>query len=158
MIREAWEHTEKRRTGDAAISQEGRMEEASEEEVGEGEEGGGGGGGGRGGDDEQKGQRPFGCLSESLGMSFWERLGGLLGRLGGLLAVPGASWSVLDASGERLGASWGPLVGILGASWRPLGASWALAGAILEAINKKRGWLLLGSPCRSLQMGILGLS
>ena len=40
MIREAWEHTEKRRTGDAAISQEGRMEEASEEEVGEGEEGG----------------------------------------------------------------------------------------------------------------------
>ena len=36
MIREVWEHTEKRRTGDAAISQEGRMEEESEEEVGEG--------------------------------------------------------------------------------------------------------------------------
>ena len=41
MIREVWEHTEKRRTGEAAISQEGRMEEESEEEeVGEGEEGG----------------------------------------------------------------------------------------------------------------------
>ena len=52
MIREVREHTEKRRTGDAAISQEGRMEEESEEEVGEGEgEEGGGGGGGRGGED-----------------------------------------------------------------------------------------------------------
>ena len=46
------------------------MEEESEEEVGKGEEGGGGGGGGRGGEDEHKGQRPLGCLSESLGMSF----------------------------------------------------------------------------------------
>ena len=36
MIREVWEHTEKRRTGEAAMSQEGRMEEESEEEVGKG--------------------------------------------------------------------------------------------------------------------------
>ena len=43
LIREVWEHTEKQRTGDAAIPQEGRMEEESEEEVGEGEEGEGGG-------------------------------------------------------------------------------------------------------------------
>ena len=43
MIREVWEHTEKRRTGEAAMSQEGRMEEESEEEVGEREEREGGG-------------------------------------------------------------------------------------------------------------------
>ena len=36
-IKEAWDHTEKQRTGDAAIPQKGRMEEESEEEVGEGE-------------------------------------------------------------------------------------------------------------------------
>ena len=84
MIREVWEHTEKQRTGDAVIPQEGRMEEESEEEVGEGEEGGGGGGGRGGGEDEQKGQRPLGCLSESLGMS-----------LGSLLE---ASWGVLGTS------------------------------------------------------------
>ena len=47
MIREVWEHTEKQRTGDAAMPQKGRMEEESEEAVGEGEEGKGGGGGGR---------------------------------------------------------------------------------------------------------------
>ena len=55
LIIEVWEHAEKRRTGEAAMSQEGRMEEESEEEVGKGEEGGGGGGGGRGGEDEHKG-------------------------------------------------------------------------------------------------------
>ena len=100
---------------------------------------------------------PFGVVWDV----FWEPLplGGLLGHLGGLLAVPGASWSVLDASGERLGASWGPLGGILGASWRPLGASWALPGAILEAIDQKRGWVFVfPSPRRGLQMSILGRS
>ena len=131
LIREAWEHTEKRRTGDAAISQEGRMEEESEEEVGEGEEGGGGGGGGRGGEDEQKGQRPLGCLSESLGMSFGSLLEASWGVLGaswrsqGLL---GASWmprgSVLGPLGGLLGASWGPLGGLLGPPGRLLGPSW----------------------------------
>ena len=95
MIRELWEHTEKQRAGEAVIPQEERMEEESEKEVGEGEEGGGGGGGGRGGgEDKQKGQRPLGCLSESLGMS-----------LGSLLE---ASWGVL-------GASWRSR-GLLGAS------------------------------------------
>ena len=96
MIREVREHTEKQRTGDAAIPQEGRMEEESEEEVGEGEEGGGGGGGRGGGEDEQKGQRPLGCLSESLGMS-----------LGSLLE---ASWGVFGASWRSHGlleAVWG---------------------------------------------------
>ena len=44
MIREAWEHTEEQRTGDAAIPQKGRMEEKSEDEVREGDEGGGRGG------------------------------------------------------------------------------------------------------------------
>ena len=47
MIREVWEHSEKQRTGDAAMPQKGRMEEESEEAVGEGEKGKGGGGGGR---------------------------------------------------------------------------------------------------------------
>ena len=41
MIRAVWEHTEKQRTGGAAMPKEGRMEEESEEEVDEGEEGGG---------------------------------------------------------------------------------------------------------------------
>ena len=48
LIREAWGHAEKQRTGDADMPQEGRIEEESEEEV-EGEEGKGGmreGGGG----------------------------------------------------------------------------------------------------------------
>ena len=43
MIRGVWEHTEKQRTGDAVIPQEGKMEEESEEGVGEGIGGGGGG-------------------------------------------------------------------------------------------------------------------
>ena len=144
LIREVWEHTEKRRTGDAAISQEGRMEEESEEEVGEGEEGGGGGGGGRGGEDEQKGQRPLGCLSESLGMSLGSLLEASWGVLGaswrsqGLL---GASWvprgSLLRPLGGLLGASWGPLGGPLGASWGAsrgrgnLGPLGALLGPLL---------------------------
>ena len=69
LIREVWEHTEKQRTGDAVIPQEGKMMEESEEGAGE-REGGGGGRGGRGrGEDKQKGQRPLGCLSESPEMS-----------------------------------------------------------------------------------------
>ena len=117
------------------------MEEESEEEVGEGEEEEDGGGG-RGGEDEQKGQKPLGCLSESLGISFGSPLEaswGVLGPLGGprgfmerFGCLGGASWGLLWAS-------WKPLGGILGDSWRPLGASWAPPGAILDAIDQKEG-------------------
>ena len=156
LIREAWEHTEKRRTGDAAISQEGRMEEESEEEVGEGEEGGGGGGGGRGGEDEQQGQRPLGCLSESLGMSF----GSLLEASWGVLGASWRSQGLLGAFWVPRGSLLGPLGGILGGSWRPLGASWAPPGALLGPSwepwrpswghlgghRSKKGWILLAPP------------
>ena len=135
LIREVWEHAEKRRTGDAAMSQEGRMEEESEEEVGKGEEGGGGGGGGRGGEDEHKGQRPLGCLSESLGMSF----GSLLEASWGVLGASWRSQGLLGAFWVPRGSLLGPLGGILGGSWRPLGASWAPSwgslGAFLGALE-----------------------
>ena len=112
MIREVWEHTEKRRTGDAAISQEGRMEEESEEEVGEGrreeEEG-------EADEEGRTSRRPRGLLDASRS---------LLGCLFG--SVLEASWGVLGASWLSqglLGASWmpresvlGPLRGLLGAS------------------------------------------
>ena len=155
-IRGVWEHAEKQRKGDAVIPQEGRMEENSEEEAGEG----------RGGKRRRRTRKRGGRAERPeaswipLGASWdvsWELLGGLLGRPGGLLAVPGGSWTVLGASGEPLGASWGPLGSILGASWRPLGgllrpswghigailgplgASWAPLGAILEKIDQRRG-------------------
>ena len=64
----------------------------------------------------------------------------------------GASWGLV-------GLLWGilDLAGLLEA-WRPLGVSWAPPGAILEAIDQKRGWIISGSPRRSLQMGLLGRS
>ena len=124
------------------------MEEESEEEVGKGEEGGGGGGGGRGGEGEQKGQRPLGCLSESLGMSF----GSLLEASWGVLGASWRSQGLLGASWMPRGSVLGPLGGILGASWRPLGASWAPPGAILEAIDQKKGWILFPPPRRGLQV------
>eukprot|EP00959_Pyramimonas_sp_CCMP1952_P453966 9469159-Pyramimonas_sp.AAC.1 len=81
--------------------------------------------GGRG---EQKGQRPPGCLSESVRMS----RGSFLKASWGVL---GASWR----SRELLGPSWVPR----GASWRPLWGppgrflwpSWGSLGAVLGALE-----------------------
>ena len=133
------------------------MMEESEEGVGQGEGGGGGGGGRGGGEDEQKGQRPLGCLSESLGMSLGSLLEASWGVLGaswrsrGLL---GASWvprgSLLGPLGGLLGASWGPLGGLLGPPGRLLGPSWR------PSIKKRVDFLV--SLRRSLQMGLLGPS
>ena len=72
---------------------------------------------------EEKGQRPLGCLSESLGIS----LGRLLDASWG--GVPGGLLGVLGASGGRLGSSWGPLGGLLGLSWGLLGPLGGLLGA-----------------------------
>ena len=134
--------------------------EESEDGVGQGEGGGGGGGGGggRGGEDEQKGQRPLGCLSESLGMS----RGSLLEASWGVLGASWRSQGLLGASwvlrGEPLGASWGPLGGILGASWRHLGASRAPPGAILEAIDQQKRTASIKPPPRSLKHRFSGSS
>ena len=66
----------------------------------------------------------------------WGALGALLGGLG---AVLGSSWGPLGALLGRLGAllgpSWGALGAVLGASWEP----WRPLGAILEAIDQRRG-------------------
>ena len=134
-IRGVWEHAEKQRKGDAVIPQEGRMEEDSEEEAGEG----------RGEEaDEEEGRTSrkarglldtsrslLGCL---LGAS-WRPLGASWGPLGGpgrfldrLRRFGGASWGLLGASCEHLGGllgpSWRPLGSLLGPSWGHLGASW----------------------------------
>ena len=125
-------------------------------------------GGGRGGEDEHKGQRPLGCLSESLGMSF----GSLLEASWGVLGASWRSQGLLGAFWVPRGSLLGPLGGILGGSWRPLGASWAPPGALLGPSwepwrpswghlgghRSKKGWILFPSPRRGLQMGLLGRS
>ena len=65
LIREVWGHAETRRTGEAAMSQEGRMEEESEEEVGKGEEGGSWVGLGWGAQRPLRVGRRVGCRSAS---------------------------------------------------------------------------------------------
>ena len=93
------------------------------------------------------GQRPLGCLSESLRMSlgsFLEASWGVLeaswrsqGPLGASWVLRGASWGLLETAGRLWGACWdswgpwgafgGPLGGLSEACWRPrrglLGAS-----------------------------------
>ena len=91
---------------------------------------------------DQKGQRSLECLSELLGIS-----------LGRCLEASWDVWGVSWRSGGTLGrleclgeAAWGSLGGLLEASWghlgailAPLGASRAPLGAILEAIDQRRG-------------------
>ena len=94
---------------------------------------------------EQKGQRPLGCLSESLGISLGRFLDMPLGSSWGSLGSPGGLLGVLGASGGPLGAAWGPLGGLLGASWGPLGSllgpSWSHLGAILDNFGPSKAIL-----------------
>ena len=83
---------------------------------------------------EQKGQRPLGCLSESLGISLGRLLDASWGVLGVSWRSMGGSWAswvprgcLWGPLGILLGASWGPLGSILG----PLGASWGSLGGLL---------------------------
>ena len=78
-----------------------------------------GGGGGRGAILEAilEHRRPF--------LELWGLSGGYWGPLGALLG--------------RLGAMWGAPGAVLGLSWGSLGSSGAPPGAILEAIDQRRG-------------------
>ena len=57
----------------------------------------------------------------------------------------GASWGPL---GVLLGSSWGPLGALLGLSWRPLGSPGGPLGAILEAVDQRRGGPRCSPPPR----------
>ena len=86
----------------------------------------------------------FGGLRALLGL-FWGILGPSWGSLGGLGVLLGLFWGVL-------GPSWGPLGALLGLSWGPLGGYGAPPGAILEAIDQKRGVRFLASSLRALEI------
>ena len=91
---------------------------------------------------EQNGQRPLGCLSESLRISLGSGLKaswGVLGTSWWSRKPSGASWVPRGISWGLLGVSWEPLEGLLGASWGLLGASWGPLGPSWRRSIKKRG-------------------